>query len=170
MQQPYHLSIYKPKKSVNTGSLFRAAFILDDIIPVESYHVIGQRFKPQASDTTKSHRHKPVNEWDDTQEYLEFVENRGFKLVAVELDDRFRHTWLDDFDHFPHEKVMYIMGAEDEGLPTQILTKCDAVIRLPGKMSLNVAMAGGIVLYDRMIKLANEESKTNQKMRRVPNG
>jgi RNA methyltransferase, TrmH family len=45
-----------------------------------------------------------------------------------------------------------VLGAEREGLPDEVLTRCDkrATIRLAGESdSLNVAMAGTIALYER---------------------
>jgi TrmH family RNA methyltransferase len=44
------------------------------------------------------------------------------------------------------------LGAEREGLPDEVLARCDerATIRLAGAAdSLNVAMAGTIALYER---------------------
>ncbi len=44
------------------------------------------------------------------------------------------------------------MGNEKNGLPAPILTACHEIVQLPGSFSLNVAVAGSVVLYDRVAK------------------
>ena len=49
-------------------------------------------------------------------------------------------------------EVVFVVGAEREGLPDDVLARCDvrATIPLPGGAeSLNVAMAGTVALYER---------------------
>ena len=44
-----------------------------------------------------------------------------------------------------------IFGHEVEGLPNEIVSRCDSHVRIPmvgTKRSLNVATAGGVVLYE----------------------
>lgn len=50
------------------------------------------------------------------------------------------------------ERVTFVVGAEREGLPREVVARCDwaATIALaPGAESLNAAMAGTIALYER---------------------
>jgi RNA methyltransferase, TrmH family len=50
------------------------------------------------------------------------------------------------------EKATFVLGAEREGLPPEILSRCDETTTIPltsGADSLNVAMAGTIALYER---------------------
>jgi TrmH family RNA methyltransferase len=50
------------------------------------------------------------------------------------------------------EPVVFVLGAEREGVPGEVLETCDAVatIETPGPAeSLNVAIAGAIALYER---------------------
>jgi tRNA G18 (ribose-2'-O)-methylase SpoU len=37
-------------------------------------------------------------------------------------------------------------------LPSQVIRDCNRIVKLPGVVSLNVATAGSILLYDRIIK------------------
>jgi RNA methyltransferase, TrmH family len=48
----------------------------------------------------------------------------------------------------------FVLGAEREGLPDEILAQCDARATIPVQSveSLNVAMAGTIALYERARK------------------
>jgi RNA methyltransferase, TrmH family len=48
--------------------------------------------------------------------------------------------------------VVFVLGAEREGLPEDVLAGCDAAATIPlagGAESLNVAMAGTVALYER---------------------
>lgn len=47
--------------------------------------------------------------------------------------------------------TLYVLGAERDGLPAEILATCDESATIPlesGAESLNVAMAGSIALYE----------------------
>jgi TrmH family RNA methyltransferase len=48
--------------------------------------------------------------------------------------------------------VVFVLGAEREGLPDEVVGRCDAAATIPiagGAESLNVAMAGTVALYER---------------------
>jgi TrmH family RNA methyltransferase len=48
--------------------------------------------------------------------------------------------------------VVFVLGAEREGLPQDVLARCDVAATIPlagGAESLNVAMAGTVALYER---------------------
>ena len=49
---------------------------------------------------------------------------------------------------------MYLLGAEDVGLPTAVLRACHETISLSAEnyASYNVAVAGSLVMYDRATK------------------
>ncbi len=47
--------------------------------------------------------------------------------------------------------VVFVLGAERDGLPDDVLARCDATVTIPiagGAESLNVAMAGTVALYE----------------------
>jgi TrmH family RNA methyltransferase len=49
------------------------------------------------------------------------------------------------------ERVTFVLGAEREGLPKDVLAACDEVATIPlspGSESLNVAVAGAVALYE----------------------
>lgn len=52
-------------------------------------------------------------------------------------------------------RAVYLLGNESSGLPKDILAGCVSTVALPGHFSLNVAVAGSIVLYDRVSKLGS---------------
>jgi RNA methyltransferase, TrmH family len=50
------------------------------------------------------------------------------------------------------ERATFVLGAEREGLPVEVLERCDertTIPQAPSAESLNVAMAGTIALYER---------------------
>lgn len=109
----------------------------------------GRRYDHQASDTIKAWKHVPLFEFLSGGHLLDGMP-RGCVPIAVELADD-AHP-LQSYVH--PERACYILGAEDTGVPPSILSCCRDVIQLPGAMCLNVAVAGSIVMYDRIAKRA----------------
>ena len=57
-----------------------------------------------------------------------------------------------DWETFEHpRRCVYLLGAEDSGLSKQAIAKCHFLIKFKSQKSLNVSVAGSIVLYDRGI-------------------
>jgi TrmH family RNA methyltransferase len=53
--------------------------------------------------------------------------------------------------------VIFVLGAEREGLPDDVVALCDAAATIPlagGAESLNVAMAGTVALYERARRMS----------------
>lgn len=108
-------------------------------------YTVGLRYKPQASDTMKSHKHIPLFHFTDVEDLLNHLPN-SCSLVGVELDEK-----AQDLAEFKHPiRACYMLGAEDNGIPSKVLAMCHKLIRLRGDVSLNVAVAGSIVAYHRV--------------------
>lgn len=141
----FEIGIYHPKTAENIGTLWRSAYQLG----AAGIFVIGNRCKKQASDTTQAWRHIPLRyypTWD------EFQESRPIEtpLIAIEMSEG--APMLQEFQH--PERAVYLLGAEDHGLPQNVLSKCQKVIQLSSirSASYNVAVAGTLVMYDRQFK------------------
>jgi len=131
------------KTGMNYGTLFRTAQIFD----ADFIFLIGQRFKIQSSDTMKSWKHIPLFIYKD---FVDFNLHRPYncQLIGVELTEN-----AFPIQQFCHPKsACYLLGAEDNGLTSEAIDKCQTIIKLPGTKSLNVSVAGSIVLYDRIFK------------------
>jgi tRNA G18 (ribose-2'-O)-methylase SpoU len=63
-------------------------------------------------------------------------------------------TEISEFQH--PKRGIYLLGAEDHGLPPKAIEACHYVVNLKGNHSLNVAVAGSIVAYDRITKMKTE--------------
>lgn len=136
------------KNSLNYGTLFRTAQILG----ADFIYVIGNRFKQQASDTMKSFRHIPTFSYLD---FKDFNDHRPFgcTLIGIELTETAK-----PIKNFVHPKqACYLLGSEDSGLTKEAISACQSIIILPGERSLNVSVAGSIVLFDRIQKSTHEK-------------
>jgi tRNA G18 (ribose-2'-O)-methylase SpoU len=131
------------KTSHNYGSLFRTA----QVFGADFIFLIGCRFKQQATDTMKSWRHMPLFNYES---FGDFNIHRPFdcRLIGIEMNPI--ATPIKNFVH--PKQACYLLGAEDNGLTNEAMKACQNVIYLPGERSLNVAVAGSIVLFDRVNK------------------
>lgn len=131
------------KNTDNYGTLFRTAQIMN----ADFIFLIGRRFKRQSSDTMKSWKHIPLFEYDN---FSQFQKHRpyGCELIGIEIIEG--STPIKDFKH--PKQACYLLGAEDTGLTREAIESCQEVVHLPGERSLNVSVAGSIVLFDRIMK------------------
>ncbi len=139
MRGYFGVGIYHTKTEINVGTLWRSAYQLGAAF----VFTIGRRYKEQASDTYKTTRHVPLYHYSDF-EHFQASRPHGAQLVGVELDAK-----AQSIPGFAHpQRAIYLLGAEDHGLPPQIVSKCQHLVTLQGG-SFNVAVAGSIVMYDR---------------------
>lgn len=136
----FAIGIYAGKTQSNIGSLFRTAHILE----ADFIFTVNDRYSKQASDTMKTWKHKPLFFYKDTEDFLNHLP-KDASLIGIELNDQ--ATSLHNFVH--PERAIYLLGAEDIGLPINLQNRCDKLVKLPGEVSMNVAVAGSIVLYHR---------------------
>jgi tRNA G18 (ribose-2'-O)-methylase SpoU len=143
MRGYFGIGIENIKTEMNIGTLWRSAKILD----ASFVFTIGKRYKKQSSDTIKAIKHMPLYNFDC---FDSFYNNLPYncKLVGVEL----LNTAIEIKNYAHPERAIYLLGAEDHGLTNKAIDKCHDIIQLPGLTSLNVAVAGSIVMYDRFIK------------------
>jgi len=141
------IGVFRGKTHHNIGTLWRSAFILGAsyIFSVES------KYKKQSSDVVRAWSRIPLFHYSSFEELLKNIPY-DCRLVGVEIDDR--AEFLHEFQH--PKRAIYLLGAEDSGLPEYVREKCHFLIKLPGNSSLNVGVAGSIVLHDRATKIPTE--------------
>lgn len=139
----FAIGIEHGKNSLNMGSLWRTAAILGAAF----IFTVGRRFKRQASDTMKSWRHMPTFHFATLEDLFAHLPYDCL-LVGVEMDER--AVPLHEARH--PERAVYLLGAEDNGLTSAAMDKCHRIVSLPGDHSMNVSVAGSIVLYDRVTR------------------
>lgn len=116
-------------------------------------YAIGGRYGAASADTLNAPARLPLIECDDWSSFAEQAAPRGAVWVAVETGG----TPLAEYEH-PRNAV-YILGSEDHGVPTSVLRGCREVVSLESEEygSYNVAVAGSIVMYDRLVKQRRAE-------------
>jgi len=129
-------------KPMNLGNLLRIAHAFDASF---FFSIDAQvSLKEAQSDTSNAEGTIPVYDFASA---AEFRLPTGCRLVGVEITDdavelpRFRHPL----------RAAYVFGAERMSLSADVLSRCDFVVKIPTRFSINVGMAGAIVLYDRLI-------------------
>jgi tRNA G18 (ribose-2'-O)-methylase SpoU len=139
------IGIIGGKTPANVGTLWRTAHSFG----AAYVFTVGARYDRQPSDTSDATKHVPLMAYADLVDFAEHLPH-DVTLVGIECgDDASRPP--KPLATFPHpERAVYFLGAEDTGLPTVSQTLCDTLIAIPGDLCLDVAVAGSIVLYDRI--------------------
>ncbi len=89
----------------------------------------------------------PWTRLDDVPQSIRRLQAEGVTVAAVETSPRA----VDLYDWRPRFPVCLVFGHEVDGLGRDVLDACDVAVRIPmlgRKHSLNVATAGGIVVYE----------------------
>ena len=135
----------------NVGAFFRTA----DAASAEKLYLCGITGRPPQRAITKTALGaEETVPWEHAPEALTVIESlrrRGYEVAAVETS---LHA-VDLFDWAPRFPVCLVFGHEVDGIRPEISEQCDRHIRIPMlglKHSLNVATAGGIVLYELLRK------------------
>jgi 23S rRNA (guanosine2251-2'-O)-methyltransferase len=135
----------------NVGAFFRAA----DGAGLEKLCLCGITAHPpkKAISKTALGAEESVpweHDWDAIQ-MAEGLRRSGFEIAAIETSPQS----VDLFDWQPKFPVCVAFGNEIEGLRPELLEMAGTHVRIPmlgRKNSLNVATAGGIVLYELLRK------------------
>jgi tRNA G18 (ribose-2'-O)-methylase SpoU len=131
-------------KAMNLGNLVRIAHAFD----ASFFFSVAPRLKlsDANSDTSNAEGQLPFYSFNRPEDFRLPL---GCRLVGVEITDeavelpRFRHP----------ARAAYVFGAERYSLSPQMLSLCEFVVKIPTRFSINVGMAGAIVLYDRLVNL-----------------
>ena len=142
----FGVAVYHPKTEANVGTLWRTATAYQAALIAT---VGPRRYQHQAGDTCKTPLHKPMFKFDDFDDLLTHLPF-GCQVIGVELSDR-----AVDLTSFRHpDSAIYLLGAEDHGIPENVLDRCHHVVKVPypADWSLNVSVAGSLVIHDRYVK------------------
>ena len=146
----YGIGIYATNQKKNIGTLWRSS----QLFVASFIFTIVAKYKWVPTDTLKSYRHVPLFHHDDLPSFLAQLP-MDCTLIGVEMTEH-----AEDIIDFVHPKrAVYLLGAEDTGLPDEVLALCKQVVKLPGKYSMNVSHAGTLIMYDRFMKSRKKELK-----------
>jgi len=142
----FGIAILSPKCELNVGVLWRTA----SLFKASFIATVGERrYKTNNSDTMKSWKHMPLFHYESLEEFKNHIP-KDCSLIGVELTQEAR--LLQTFIH--PERAVYLLGSEDYGIPSEMHKEMDMMIQIetPINVSLNVGVAGSIIIYDRNLK------------------
>ncbi len=131
-------------KSANVGALLRTAHAFG----ASFCFTLGAGFDARAArsaDTSDTALHVPLYRYR-SDEMLRLP--HGCVLVGIEMAED-----AAELPSFRHPlNAAYVLGPERSSLSPAILAQCRHVVRIPTRFSLNLAVAGALVLYDRLLQ------------------
>src|ERR1700722_8283499 len=131
-------------KSANVGALLRTAHAFGAAF----CFTVGAGFEARAGradDTSDIKGDVPLWRFDSINA---LSLPQGCILVGVELLPD-----AADLPSFRHPlNAAYVLGPERSGLSPAMLQHCRHVVRIPTRFALNLAVAGALVLYDRLLQ------------------
>jgi len=135
----------RTSKALNLGNLLRSAHGFG----ASFTFTIGAMYQAleARADTSKGQDHLPHYNWTGLEEMRLPLR---CQLVGIELvDDAI------DLPSFRHPtRAAYVLGPEKGSLSEPLLEHCDFVVKIPTKFCVNVAVAGAIVMYDRVTQMS----------------
>ncbi len=148
---PVSVVLHDIRSLYNVGAFFRSA----DGVGIDRLVLSGITGQPPHKQITKTAlgAEQQVS-WERCGDIAAYVQQRqelGYEIAAIETS---QHA-VDLFDWQARFPVCLLFGHEVTGLDQRLLDRCDVHVRLPMrglKHSLNVATAGGVVLYELLRK------------------
>lgn len=144
MRGYFGVGVERLSKPMNAGNLFRTAhaFGASFVFTIAAEYSV----KAARSDTSRTPEHLP---WYSFDSVAELRLPKGCKLVGIELLDA-----AVELPSFPHPlQAAYVLGPERGSLSPELIARCDHLVRIPTAFCVNVATAGAIVMYDRLLAL-----------------
>lgn len=148
---PVTIMLDNVRSMYNVGSFFRTA----DAAAAEKLLLTGITACPPQSGIRKTALGAEENvRWEhsrDPMPLLDQLSERNYQIAAIETTP---HA-VDLFEWQPAFPVCIVFGHEVDGIRPELAARCDVHIRIPmlgSKHSLNVATAGGVVLFELLRK------------------
>lgn len=139
----FGIGIQNGKTPENLGVLWRSA----QNMGASFIFTIGNRYEKQACDTHKAVGAMPYFHYTTFDDFYKHLP-KGAMLVGVELDET-----AEALENFTHpRRCVYLLGAEDHGLSKKAIEKAHHLVKFKSALSINVSVAGSIVMYDRSLK------------------
>ena len=148
---PVTILLANVRSLYNVGAFFRTA----DAVRASAIVVSGITPTPEdpriAKTALGAERSVPWSRAAEAADAVDSLRARGCEVAAVETT---LHA-VDLFDWRPRFPVCVVFGHEVDGIAPALLERCDVHVRIPTlgtKGSINVATAGGVVLYELLRK------------------
>jgi 23S rRNA (guanosine2251-2'-O)-methyltransferase len=138
--------LHNVRSLYNVGAFFRTA----DAVRAEHLYLSGFTGAPPSKMIAKTALgSEQAVAWTraNALSTIDELKTKGWETAAIETAG----DAIDLFEWTPAFPVLTVFGHEVEGLPPEIIARCSTRVRIPmlgTKQSLNVATAGGVVLYE----------------------
>jgi tRNA G18 (ribose-2'-O)-methylase SpoU len=151
MKGYFGIGVEGVSKAMNVGTLFRTAHAFGAAF-VFTLRAQYNRREGALSDTSDTPRSVPTYHFADLES---FRLPQGCRLVGIEISDR-----AVDLPSFRHPRqAAYVLGAEREGLSVELQSACDYIVRIPTRFSVNLGVAGALIMYDRLLSLGRHAAR-----------
>jgi tRNA G18 (ribose-2'-O)-methylase SpoU len=148
---PVSVLLENVRSLYNVGAFFRTG----DAVSLEKLYLTGiTGYPPQKMISKTALGAEETVHWErvcDARQEVLALQGRGYEIAAIETSV---HA-VDLFDWQPRFPVCVLFGHETDGLTAELGALADTHVRIPmlgRKHSLNVATAGGVVLYELLRK------------------
>jgi tRNA G18 (ribose-2'-O)-methylase SpoU len=131
-------------KPMNLGNLVRSAhaFGASFVFLVDAHYSVNSTL----SDTSQAEAQLPLYRFASV---ADLVLPGRCRLIGVELLEE-----AIELPSFRHPlNAAYVFGPERSSLSAPMVARCDHVVRIPTRFCINLAAAGAIVMYDRLLCL-----------------
>ncbi len=145
MKGYFGIGVEGASKAMNIGTLFRTAHAFGAAF-VFTVRAQYNRREGAHSDTSDTPRSVPTHHFKDLHDFRLPI---GCRLIGVEITDD--AIELPSFRH--PRQAAYVLGAEREGLSLELQSRCDYIVRIPTRFSVNLGVAGALIMYDRLLSL-----------------
>lgn len=159
---PVSVLLDNVRSMYNVGSFFRTA----DAVRIEKLILSGITAYPPKNQISKTalgaEETVPWEHHLDPLARVEELHASGCEIVAIETS---AHA-VDLFDWQPRFPVCLVFGHETDGIRPELMNLCDTHVRIPmlgQKHSLNVATAGGVMLYELLRKFRRLQEPSNSR-------
>ncbi|KKP37807.1 MAG: tRNA/rRNA methyltransferase SpoU [Candidatus Peregrinibacteria bacterium GW2011_GWF2_33_10] len=148
LKNPVVLVLDNIRSLQNIGAIFRTA----EATNVSKIYLTGICGQPPRKEITKSALGaEKFMEWEYVKDSVSLIKNlkqAGYFIVSAELDKKSVNFKKAEYQ-FP---LVLVLGHEREGVSKEILDLTDLIVEIPmlgsHAKSLNVATAGGIIVYE----------------------
>lgn len=137
------------RSAQNVGSFFRTC----DSLGVDKIFLCGITSVPPNKEILKTALGATETvlweHFENTSQCLELLRKKGFKIICIEQTEK--SLMLDNYEFNLDENICLVFGNEIEGVHKDIIEMADDCVEIPqlgSKHSLNVSVAGGIVIWD----------------------
>jgi len=145
MRGYFGVGVERISKSMNAGAIFRTAHAFG----ASFVFTVAAQYKRQhgsLADTSNALKHLPFYGFPTIDEMLLPEDCR---LVGVELTDD-----AVDLPSFRHpSQCAYVLGPERGSLSSDMVDKCEFIVKIPTSFCINVSVAAALVLYDRSLSM-----------------